>query len=67
MNESCISPAYEEDIEYFLQFAFKQSRPDEDAKYFCPCINCLNGKRKVLNDIKEHLLCDGVKKNYMTW
>ena len=30
MNESCMSPAYEEGVEEFLQFAFERSRPDED-------------------------------------
>ena len=50
-----------------MEFASERSRPDEDGKYFCPCINCLNGRRQVLDDIREHLLCDGIKKNYMTW
>ena len=26
-------------IDQFLQFAFERSRPDEDRKYFSPCIN----------------------------
>ena len=34
---------------------------------FCPCINCLNGRRQILDDIPEHLLCDGIKKNYTMW
>jgi len=67
MNASCISPAYEEDMEQFLEFAFKRSRPEEDVKYFCPCINCLNGRRQLLDDIREYLLCDRIKKNYATW
>ena len=44
MNASHISPVYEEDVEEFLQFAFERSQPDEDEKYLCPCINCLNGR-----------------------
>ena len=67
MNACCMSPACEEGVEVFLQFASKRSRPDEDEKYFCPCINFLNVRRQVLNDIGEHLLCDGIKKNYTTW
>jgi len=67
MNASHISPAYEEDVEEFLQFALERSQPDEDEKYLGPCINCLNGRRQVLRDIREHLLCDGIKKNYTTW
>ncbi|KAL5165112.1 hypothetical protein HKD37_18G050300 [Glycine soja] len=42
-------------------------RPDEDEKIFCPCINCLNERRQKVNDIQEHLLCDGIKKNYTMW
>jgi len=67
MNESRMSPAYEEGIKEFLQFAFERSRSDEDRKYYCPCINCLNGRRLILDDIPEDLLCDGIKKNYTTW
>ena len=67
MNASCMSPVYEEGIGEFLQFSSKRSRPDEDGKYFCPCINYLNGRRQVLDDIQEHLMCEGIKKNYTTW
>ncbi|KAG4962309.1 hypothetical protein JHK86_039177 [Glycine max] len=56
MNESRISPEYEEGVEQFLQFASQRGQPDEDGKYYCPCINCLNGRRQILDDIREHLL-----------
>ena len=61
MNASHMSPACEEGIEHFLEFY-----PNEDEK-FCPCISCLNRRRYILDDIQEHLLCDGIKKNYKTW
>ena len=67
MNESRISPEYEEGVEQFLQFASERGQPDEDGKYYCPCINCLNGRRQILDDIREHLLCDWIKNNYTTW
>ena len=67
MNESRINPEYEEGIEQFLQFASERSRPDEDGKYYCTCINCLNRRQQILDDIRDHLLCDGIKKNYTTW
>ena len=67
MNETHMSPAYEEGVEEFLQFASKRSRPDEDGNFFCPCINCLNGKHQILDEIREHLLCDWIKENYTTW
>ncbi|KAL5179690.1 hypothetical protein HKD37_01G000954 [Glycine soja] len=39
MNESHISPEYEEGVE----------------------------QRQILDNIREHLLCDGIKRNYTTW
>ena len=54
-------------MEQFLEFTFERIRPDEDEKYFCPCINYFNGRQQLLDDIWEHLLCDGIKKNYTTW
>jgi len=65
MNEIRMSSTYEEGVEQFLQFASKRSRPNEDRKFFCPCINCLNRRQQILDNIREHLLCDGIKKDYI--
>ena len=67
MNENRLSLVYEEGVEQFLQFASERSRPDENGKFFCPCINCLNGRWQKVDDIRNHLLCDGIKRNYTTW
>ena len=67
MNAYRMSPTYEEGVEQFLEFASERSQLDEDGKYFCPCIKCLNRRRQLHDDIWEHLLCDGIKKNYTTW
>ena len=67
MNESRMSPEYEDGVEQFLQFASERDRPNKEGKYYCPCINCLNGRRQLLDDIRDHLFCDGIKKNYTTW
>ena len=59
-----------EGIEQFLHFASERSRPDEDEKYYRPCINCLNKRRQILDDIREHLLCDGIEELHdvdMAW
>jgi len=37
------------------------------GSFFCPCINCLNEIQQKVNDIRDHLLCDGIKRNYTTW
>jgi len=67
MNKIRLSAAYEEGVEQFLQFALERSQPDENEKFFRLCINCLNDRRQKVDDIWEHLLCDGIKKNYMIW
>ena len=67
MNESRMIPEYEDGVEQFLQFDSERGRQNEEGKYYCPCINCLNGRRQLLDDIRDHLLCDGIKNNYKTW
>ncbi|RYA57101.1 hypothetical protein DD599_25645 [Enterobacter cloacae complex sp. CH23B] len=27
----------------------------------------MNGRRQLLDNIREHILCDGIKKNYTMW
>ena len=66
MNTSRMSSAYEEGVEQFLEFISERSQPNEDQKYLCHCINCLNGRRQILDDIREHLLCDEIKRYYTT-
>ena len=61
------SATNEQGVEQFLQFALERGQLDEDGKYYCPCINCLNRRRQILDDIRENLLGDGIKKNYTTW
>ena len=45
----------------------KELDPMRMKNIFCPCINCLNERRQEIGNIWEHLLCDGIKKNYTTW
>ena len=61
-----ISEAYENRIEEFLAFA-ELNAPASDAKYFCPCVKCVNGRRQSLNDIRSHLICDGFSPTYTKW
>jgi len=67
MNASCISPVYENEVEQFLEFALEKTQPNEEEKYLCPCINCLNERKEVVDDIREHILYDEIQKNYTTW
>jgi len=35
-----------------------------DGLYLCPCVKCLNGQQQSLNDIRTHLICDGINPTY---
>ena len=61
-----ISEVYENGVEEFLAFA-QQNAPVLDAKYFCPCVKCVNRRRQSLNDIRSHLMCDGFSPAYTKW
>ena len=66
MNAIRISDVYENGIEEFLKFAERHGIA-LNGKYFCPCVNCVNGRRQEVKLIREHLLCDGILKSYTTW
>jgi len=66
INASRISDVYEKGVEEFLQFA-KRNVAGVNNKYYCPCVNCLNGRRQDIELIWEHVLCDGFLKSYTIW
>ena len=37
------------------------------GKYFCPCVNCVNGRCQALVVIRSHLICDGFIRSYTNW
>jgi len=53
-------------VSEFLEFA-KRNGAGINGRCYCPCVNCLNGKRLDIELIREHVLCDGFLKNYTTW
>ena len=61
-----ISDEYEKGVEDFLKFA-QQHAPAVGGKYFCPCVNCVNGRRQALVVIRSHLICDGFIRSYTNW
>ena len=60
------SDEYENRVEEFLQFA-QQNEPEMGGVYLCPCVKCLNGRRQSLDDIRTHLICDGISPTYTKW
>jgi len=66
INASRISDVYEKGVKDFLEFV-KQNEVAINGRYFCPCVNCVNGKRLDIELIREDVLCDGFLKNYTMW
>ena len=61
-----ISDDYQKGVEDFLQFV-QQHAPVLSGNYFCPCVNCVNGRRQSLNNIRSHLICDEFSPTYTNW
>ena len=66
INDSLIGDVYEKGFEEFTQF-FERNGAGIYERYYCPCVNCLNGKRLDIELIQEHALCDDFLKSYTTW
>ena len=60
------SEEYEKGVEEFIDFS-KRHATAKDNKYFCPCVNCLNGCLLSVSDIRDHLICDGINLRYRKW
>ena len=68
INLPRISAEYERGVEEFIQFAQRnEGRNDDEVKFRCPCVNCLNGRKLNATQIREHLICDGFLRCYTTW
>ena len=61
-----ISDDYQKRVESFLHFA-QENGASLGGKYLCPCVNCVNGRRQSLEDIKSHLICEGFSPTYPNW
>ena len=63
-----ISVEYEKGVEEFIQFAqHNEGRNDDEVKFRCPCVNCLNARKLNATAIREHLICDGFLPSYTIW
>jgi len=63
-----ISDDFERRVEEFTQFSqHNDGSVGNRVRIRCLCVNCLNGRRLDVAEIRDHLLCDGFVKNYTTW
>ena len=49
---------------FISMFVPQSNVPSLWGKYFCPCVSCANGRRQTVNDIRSHLICDGIVLTY---
>ncbi|KHN12534.1 hypothetical protein glysoja_035341 [Glycine soja] len=66
MKTARITEEYENGVEGFLR-QWWNNASDNGGLYFCPCVKCLNGRRQCLDDIRTHLICDGICPTYTKW
>ena len=66
MNASRITEKYKNGVEEFLKFA-QSNAQTMWGKYFCPCVKCGNGRRQTVDDIRTHLICEGIIHSYTKW
>ncbi|KAK2382219.1 hypothetical protein QL285_069767 [Trifolium repens] len=70
-----LSPEYERGVMEFLQFAEENLPPPQSnvgenlpPLFLCPCVFCANQVPKLnKEEIKCHLICDGICQNYTQW
>jgi len=68
INLPRISAECENVVEELIKFAQRyEGRSDDEVKFRCPCVNCLNGRKLNATQVREHLICDGFLRSYTIW
>lgn len=65
MNKARRETAYEDGVEDFLNFAYRDI--PNDSEILCPCKKCKNRINQSRAEVRTHLRCDGILQGYTTW
>ncbi|XP_062081301.1 uncharacterized protein LOC133786101 [Humulus lupulus] len=65
MHHSRLSDSYQEGVNFFLDFAFKNASHEE--KIVCPCVKCGLITPVIRTIAFEHLICNGFVDGYTKW
>ena len=65
MRKAKRDTAYEDGVEQFLAFAYRDI--PQDSEILCPCKRCKNRLNLSLDEVRTHLRCDGILQGYTTW
>ena len=52
-------------VDGFLEFAYKDKL--EDIEILCPCENCVHTTLLSRDDVRSHLVCNGILQSYDKW
>jgi hypothetical protein len=66
MTSNRLSEEYEEGVDKFIQFAFEKL-PNNNGRFYCPCMKCFNCSKLHFELIKSHLICHGINQSYTNW
>ncbi|XP_021839292.2 uncharacterized protein [Spinacia oleracea] len=59
------SDEYEKGVEEFITFAIDHA--EDASRILCPCINCNNMVRHNVEDVRIHLVVNGIIQTYKCW
>uniref|UniRef100_K3XPY0 Transposase-associated domain-containing protein n=1 Tax=Setaria italica TaxID=4555 RepID=K3XPY0_SETIT len=65
MKKARHETAYEEGVEKFLAFAYRDL--PQDSEILCPCKKCKNRINQSHDEVRTHQRCDGILQGYTTW
>ena len=57
------SNEYLSGVREFMKVATEDMTKKGDKKMICPCVDCGNNKRQPVDEVREHLIRRGFKKN----
>lgn len=65
MGKSRLSKEYELGVEMFIKFGERHA--NGPTPIFCPCVRCVNCKRRSSQEIRDHLYMYGIDQRYKKW
>nr|XP_017221555.1 PREDICTED: uncharacterized protein LOC108198305 [Daucus carota subsp. sativus] len=65
-NRITLTPEYKLGVEQFIKFAIENKGVVEDLMK-CPCVNCKNGTWETIENVRYHLIANGICLGYKIW
>src|SRR5436305_132614 len=65
MLSNRLSDEYEVGVKYSVSFVVQCA--NNLNSMLCPCLDCCHGLRVNPLELEEHLVCNGIDKDYMRW